>query len=90
MISWAKTSKSAERIGVQRTANKTPDTAIDSAIQSPIDSANTTELSSALKLYCARLMTYKKNRSAKKDTLLNSINIKVKDSPISAEEVLKN
>lgn len=44
---------------------------------------------SPIKSYCTHLITYSKNRPAKKDTLINSIKNKFKDSPDVAAEVFK-
>lgn len=44
---------------------------------------------SPIKIYCMHLVTYSKNRPARKDTLLNSIKNKFKDSPEAAVEVFR-
>jgi hypothetical protein len=44
---------------------------------------------SPIKIYCMHLITYSKNRPAKKDTLLNSIKNKFKESPGAAAEVFR-
>lgn len=43
--------------------------------------------SSPLQTYCMHLVTYSKNRPAKKDTLLNSIKNKFKETPQTATDV---
>ncbi|MBW4461301.1 MAG: NYN domain-containing protein [Nodosilinea sp. WJT8-NPBG4] len=56
--------RSAERIGMKKEGKeftKTELETVDSVLASPV------------KTYCAHLITYSKNRPAKKDTLLNSI-----------------
>lgn len=72
--------RSAERLGVRKEgkeATKTESETVDSILVSPV------------KTYCKHLVTYSKNRPAKKDTLLNSIKNKFKESPESAAEVFK-
>ncbi|SEH09091.1 PIN domain-containing protein [Candidatus Venteria ishoeyi] len=44
----------------------------------------------AIQLYCTHLVNYSKNRPSKKDTLLNSIKNKLKDSPEVAEDILQS
>jgi hypothetical protein len=72
--------RSAERIGnkEEKEATKATKTTVEAAVSiSPI------------KIYCMHLVTYSKNRPAKKDTLLNSIKNKFKDSPEAAIEVFR-
>jgi len=68
--------RSAERVGTKKE-------------EKPIIDTATTSLS-PIKTYCMHLVTYSKNRPAKKDTLLNSIKNKFKDSPETAAEVFKS
>ena len=68
--------RSAERVGTKKE-------------EKPIIITATTSLS-PIKTYCMHLVTYSKNRPAKKDTLLNSIKNKFKDSPETAAEVFKS
>lgn len=72
--------RSAERIGSQKSDKKTPETTV---------SAKAIVSAPPIKVYCMHLITYRKNRPAKKDTLLNSIKNKFKDAPESATEVFK-
>lgn len=67
--------RSAERVGTKK--EEKPAIVIDTSSLSPI------------KTYCMHLVTYSKNRPAKKDTLLNSIENKFKDSPETAEKVYR-
>ena len=72
--------RSAERIGMKKEGKevtKTESETVDSVLVSPV------------KTYCAHLITHSKNRPAKKDTLLNSIKNKFKETPKSAAEVFK-
>lgn len=68
--------RSAERIGTQK-PDKTP---------------TVTQLDTAppIKTYCMHLVTYSKNRPAKKDTLINSIKNKFKDDPKTADNVFQS
>lgn len=66
--------RSAERIGTKKEEKQ-------------ITSTETTVLLSPIKTYCMHLVTYSKNRPAKKDTLLNSIKNKFKDAPEIAVDV---
>lgn len=68
--------RSAERVGTKKE-------------EKPIIVTATTSLY-PIKTYCMHLVTYSKNRPAKKDTLLNSIKNKFKDSPETAAEVFKS
>lgn len=70
--------RSAERIGTQKGEKKTANSKVES-----------TASVLSIKVYCMHLITYSKNRPAKKDTLLNSIKNKFKNVPESAEEVFK-
>jgi hypothetical protein len=72
--------RSAERMGMKKEgkeAAKAEPKSVDSISALPT------------KIYCMHLITYRKNRPAKKDTLLNSIKNKFKESPKSATEVFK-
>ena len=68
--------RSAERVGMKK-------------VENPIIVTAKTSLS-PIKAYCMHLVTYSKNRPAKKDTLLNSIKNKFKESPETAAEVFKS
>lgn len=61
-------SRIAERIGMKKEEHK------------PTQLAVATDATS-IKIYCTHLVTYKNNRPAKKETLLNSIKNKFKDTP---------
>jgi hypothetical protein len=74
--------RSAERIGTKKEEKKITNTATETIVE-----ATTSVLS--VKIYCMHLVTYSKNRPAKKDTLLNSIKNKLKDTPEAAIEVLR-
>ena len=67
--------RSAERVGTKKE-------------EKPVVVTAATALS-PIRTYCMHLVTYSKNRPAKKDTLLNSIKNKFKDSPEAAAEVFK-
>jgi len=67
--------RSAERVGTKKE-------------EKPVIVTATASLS-PIKIYCTHLVTYSKNRPGKKDTLLNSIKNKFKDSPETAAEVFK-
>ena len=70
--------RSAERVGTKKEEKQT------------IPTTTTTTVSlSPLKTYCMHLVTYSKNRPAKKDTLLNSIKNKFKDAPETAADVFR-
>ena len=68
--------RSAERVGTKKEEKQTIST-------------TTTVSLSPLKTYCMHLVTYSKNRPAKKDTLLNSIKNKFKDAPETAADVFR-
>lgn len=74
--------RSAERVGTKKEEKKTTPLAIETTIEATV-------LVSPIKLYCMHLITYSKNRPAKKDTLLNSIKNKFKDAPEAAVEVFR-
>ena len=74
--------RSAERISTKKEENKTA-TATTSTVQS-------TGFDSPIKIYCKHLVTYSQNRPANKDTLMNSIRNKFKESPQLAVEVFKS
>ena len=65
----------AERIGTRKEEKQVSDEV--SSTLSPI------------KIYCKHLITHSKNRPAKKDTLLNSINSRFKDTPETAKNVMQ-
>jgi hypothetical protein len=67
--------RTAERIGMKKEEHKPAAGAICSEPES-------------IKVYCAHLVTYKSNRPAKKETLLNSIKNKFKDTPNVTNDVL--
>ncbi len=71
--------RSAERISTKKEENKTT-TATKATVES-------TALVSAIKTYCTQLVTYSQNRPATKDTLMNTIRTKFKESPQLAGEV---
>ncbi len=73
--------RSAERISTKKEENKTS-TVTKTIVES-------TDFVSPIKTYCTYLVTYSQNRPAKKDTLINSIRSKFKESPQTAVEVLK-
>lgn len=73
---------SAERIGNKKEEKETTTKATKTTVE-------TTVSSSLIKIYCMHLVTYSKNRPARKDTLLNSIKNKFKDSPEAAVEVFR-
>ena len=62
--------RTAQRIGVRKEEKSSTQTIL----------ATSTPNESPLQIYCAHLVTYKKNRPAKKATLLNSIKNKFKDT----------
>ena len=72
--------RTAQRIGVRK----------EEKTSTPIVPASSTPKESSLKIYCAHLITYKKNRPAKKATLLNSIKYKFKDTPDITNSVLSS
>jgi hypothetical protein len=78
--------RSAERIG-----NKKEEKEIANATKTAeaTKTADATVSISPIKIYCMYLLSYSKNRPAKKDTLLNSIKNKFKDSPDAAAAVFK-
>jgi hypothetical protein len=74
--------RSAERVGTKKEEKKITNTATETIVE-----ATTSVL--PVKIYCMHLVTYSKNRPAKKDTLLNSIKNKLKDTPEAAAEVFR-
>lgn len=74
--------RSAERVGTQKEESNIP--AISKQTLVEADS-----LASPIKIYCMHLVTYSKNRPARRDTLLNSIKNKFKETPESAAEVFR-
>lgn len=74
--------RSAERMGTKKEDKET----IAKATKTTVEATVTV---SPIKVYCTYLVTYSKNRPAKKDTLLNSIKNKFKESPQTAVEVFK-
>lgn len=74
--------RSAERVGTRQEKKET----ITKATNTTVD---TTAVASPVKIYCNHLVTYSKNRPAKKDTLLNSIKNKFKETPEAAVEVFR-
>jgi hypothetical protein len=80
--------RSAERIGTKKEENKITATATETTVATETK-VEPTVLVSPITIYCMYLVTYSKNRPAKKDTLLNSIKNKFKDSPEAAEEVFR-
>jgi hypothetical protein len=71
--------RSAERISSKKEESK--------ANQATKTTVESTDLVSPIKMYCTQLITYSQNRPANKDTLLNSIKTKFRESPQSAIEV---
>ncbi len=71
--------RSAERVGTKKEEKQSI----------PTTTTTTTISLSPLKTYCMHLVTYSKNRPAKKDTLLNSIKNKFKDAPETAADVFR-
>ena len=67
--------RSAERIGTKKEEKQVNDEVLSTL--------------SPIKTYCKHLITYSKNRPAKKDTLLNSIKNKFKGAPVTAAEVMQ-
>lgn len=74
--------RSAERIGNKKEEKET-------TIKVTKTTVEATVLSSPIKIYCMHLITYSKNRPARKDTLLNSIKNKFKDYPEAVAEVFR-
>jgi len=74
--------RSAERMGTKKEKKETMTKATKTTVEATV-------LISPIKIYCMHLVTYIKNRPAKKDTLLNSIKNKFKESPEAVVEVLK-
>ena len=72
--------RTAQRIGVRKEEKSSTQTIL----------ATSTPNESPLQIYCAHLVTYKKNRPAKKATLLNSIKNKFKDTPDITNAVLSS
>ncbi|KKJ00049.1 hypothetical protein PROH_09805 [Prochlorothrix hollandica PCC 9006 = CALU 1027] len=77
--------RSAERIGVTK---KTEQQA--SVMASPSDQKPGSISLPSLKIYCNHLITYSKNRPAKRDTLINSIQGKFKDNPTIVMEIFND
>ncbi|MEB3295544.1 MAG: PIN domain-containing protein [Synechococcales bacterium] len=75
--------RSAERIGNKKEEKETTTTKVTKTTFETVVST------SPIKIYCMHLVTYSKNRPARKDTLLNSIKNKFKDSPEAAAEVFR-
>lgn len=74
--------RSAERVGTKKEENNIHAMSTQTV-------AEVAALASPIKIYCAYLITYSKNRPAKRDTLLNSIKNKFKETPESAAEVFR-
>lgn len=72
--------RTAERVGVRK--EEKPTIPAIPSISKPE--------SSPIQVYCAHLVSYKKNRPAKKATLLNSIKNKFKDTPDITNSVLSS
>lgn len=70
--------RTAERVGLKK-AEKIPESSV-------ISSALKSE--SPIQIYCSHLITYKKNRPAKKSTLINSIKNKFKTTSESGTKIL--
>jgi hypothetical protein len=85
--------RSAERLGMRKDEPKAikpaaQADAITSAAE-PIKTSSKDPLTPLIKLYCAHLITYKKNRPAKKTTLLNSITNKLGDEKHRSEALFQ-
>jgi len=79
--------RSAERMGTRKDEKETGSkTAKNNAAKATVEAI---VVVSPIKIYCMHLVTYSKNRPAKKDTLINSIKNKFKESPKTAVEVFK-
>ncbi len=74
--------RSAELIGKKQEDKETTTKAVKTTVETTVSSLSS-------KLHCMHLVTYSKNRPAKKDTLLNSIKNKFKDSPKEVAEVFR-
>lgn len=74
--------RSAERTGTKKEEDKASNLSAKT-----IDELNT--LVSPVKIYCMHLITYSKNRPARKDTLINSIKNKFKSDPDDAAKVFQ-
>jgi hypothetical protein len=74
--------RSAKRIGNKKEEKETTTKATKTTVETIVSS-------SPIKIYCMHLVTYSKNRPARKDTLINSIKNKFKDSPEGAVEVFR-
>lgn len=74
--------RSAERMGTRKEEKETTSKATKAAVEDTV-------VVSPITIYCMHLVTYSKNRPAKKDTLINSIKNKFKESPKTAVEVFK-
>ncbi len=72
--------RTAERVGVRKEEKTTVHTTSHTNKPEP----------SPIQVYCAHLVSYKKNRPAKKATLLNSIKNKFKDTPDITNSVLSS
>jgi hypothetical protein len=85
--------RSAERLGMRKDEPKaTKPAAQADAITSAAEPTKTSSkdpLTPLIKLYCAHLITYKKNRPAKKTTLLNSITNKLGDEKHRSEALFQ-
>lgn len=75
--------RSAERMGNKKEEKET-------VSKTAKNTGEATVVAPPIKTYCMHLITYSKNRPAKKDTLLNSIKNKFKESPDTAVEVFKS
>lgn len=73
--------RSAERIGTKKEEKK-----ISTTIETTVAPTAVVE---PIRIYCAHLLTYNGNRPAKKETLLNSIKSKFKDTPEIVTEVFR-
>lgn len=71
--------RTAERVGMKKEEPKLTKNQITTISASDVAS---------IKLYCSHLVTYKSNRPAKKETLVNSIKNKFKDTPDVATNLL--
>ncbi|MGK7887881.1 MAG: PIN domain-containing protein [Leptolyngbyaceae cyanobacterium] len=77
--------RSAERVGSLEKDNSIPEKQQENGV---VPATSVSADTASIKIYCAHLITYSKNRPAKQDTLLNSIKNKFKNTPVVPQEVL--
>lgn len=85
--------RSAERLGMRKEEPKPAKLTPPAELAAPTAELAKTNgkdpLTPLIKMYCAHLITYKKNRPAKKTTLLNSINNKLGDEKHRSEALFQ-